>query len=363
MSPVAMDSSYHGPAPQEYAQNSAIPPEDPLGSVVDSLASLFGNTFSTTGVMLPSWVDPSFVAANVAGTRPGQENIVQQLSGDRSTRIGVLRAMLGQQDNPLTSTDEYDPTIPGFVYMGHEKPTHVTTYDPETGLPLVSGSTAAAESTTMAPAFNNVTTVLAQPWTWDHKKQMETMRKMRAAGFTDVVDMDSMMSVWQTMVSRAAQTLQASGGKNLITPWDTLGLYKKEHKAAGMEFNHDGTVTKTAKRVDVADISSDDAWAAMKSQLQEMLGRNPTDAEVRDYMSRANALAAEHPTKTTSTYTTDIASGDTTTKTHEVQGFDASSMDRLAENMAEDAPDYEKTQAANYLNGLLAILDPVTTLG
>lgn len=193
-----------------------------------------------------------------------------------------------------------------------------------------------------------------QPYLWDQEKVTETMKKMRSSGIL-VKSFDDMVNVWGTMVDRAAATYSLSAGEKKLTPWDVLDMYKSEAKAAGSFTDYQSGSTRTTQR-SVSEVTDGEAFSALQSKLSEMLGRDPSDQEVRDFAYRMNHLAAQNPaiTKTITRYKNGDVVG-SNSKTH--GGFTADDVMQNAYEDAQNAPGYAEYQGATtYFNAAMSAL-------
>lgn len=189
------------------------------------------------------------------------------------------------------------------------------------------------------------------PYTWEDEEVAEVMKRLRRAGI-NVRNFDELKAVWDSLVDRASKSYTLSLGKRKLTPWDVLELTRREAEETGSLVNYeDGTQTRTA--TSVSEISEGASWATLRTTLSALLGRDPTDREVRDYAYRMNTLAAKNPsiTETITRYEAGEAVSQESSKTG---GFDADDMAREAYDQAQDDPEYAKVQAGTtYFNALL----------
>lgn len=215
-----------------------------------------------------------------------------------------------------------------------------------------------------APKDKTLTTMQALnlPYTWDEDEIAEAMKTMRQAGIpVTSFDMgtNSLVSVWGSLVDRAAMTYSMSEGSRKVTPWDVLDLYKSEAKAAGTYQNLDGNQTRTTVNRSVSDITEGEAWSLLQDQLSRMLGRDPSDQEVRDFTYRMNQLAAANPaiSKTITKYK-DGEAVSSSTKTS--GGFTAADAQMGAYEDAQSDPEYAEYQSATtYFNAALSALGAI----
>lgn len=228
-----------------------------------------------------------------------------------------------------------------FVFMrditrpGTDDPTQ---FDTPQG--LREGNTVATESeTTRAQTVNRA---LNQPYLWEEDELAEAMKRMQAAGL-DVKSFEDVNSVWKGLVERAAITFSASEGEKKVTPWDVLDMVERE---TGGGLDEDGNRTTTATHHSIDQISEGEAWSTLQSNLSRMLGRDPSDQEVRDFTYRMNHLAAKNPSisKTISQYKNGELVDSTTRETS--AGFTASDVVMKAYDQAQADPEYAEFQAA-----------------
>lgn len=200
--------------------------------------------------------------------------------------------------------------------------------------------------------------VANEPYSWTADQVAENIKKFREAGQTQVKDFDSLTQAWQGLVARAAQTYSFSSGKIKMTPWDALELDRQAQINAGTLTPGGSQVTHQTSR-SVSDVRQADAWSALRQTASSLLGRDPTDQEVRDFAYRMNALAAKSPTITSSTTTTDT-SGNSSSSSHTKQGFDSADLERGAYDTAQSDPDYAEYQSATtYFNAALSALGAI----
>lgn len=229
------------------------------------------------------------------------------------------------------------------------------------GMPVTDTTPPAHKSTKHGDKTLTATQVKNMPYLWDEQKITETMKRMRQAGI-NVTSFDtgdnSLVSVWGSLVDRASIMYSLSGGENKVTPWDALDMYKSESKAAGSYTNYqNGKQTVTHRSV--TDVNEGEAWSVLHDQLQKMLGRDPTDQELRDYTYRMNQLAAQNPSisKTIARYKNgEVVSEDTQT----TGGFNAGDMAHAAYTNGQNDPQYAEYQSATtYFNAALSAIGAI----
>jgi hypothetical protein len=195
------------------------------------------------------------------------------------------------------------------------------------------------------------------PYAWDDDEVAENMRKFRKAG-VNVTDFDGLKNAWSALVDRASKMYVLSQGEKKVTPWDVLELHKKERRDAGV-FTDFEDGSRTVKYTSVTDISEGASWEVLRTTLSALLGRDPSDQELRDYSYRMNTLAAKNPsiTESITRYKAgEVVSEDRTT----TGGFDSADMAKEAYEQAQNDPEYAKVQGGTTLfNALIQALGAV----
>jgi hypothetical protein len=212
---------------------------------------------------------------------------------------------------------------------------------------------------TVAQAMN-------EPYLWSEEQVQSAIERFQQAGFKDVATFDDVVQVWGGLVKRAGSMYSLSSGKRKVTPWDVLGLYSREIAAAQAKqgppgpgdpgFNGRTTVVNKT----IADVSEGEAWSALRGTISAMLGRDPSDQEVRDFSYRMGNLAARNPSisKTIQQYKDGQVVSTTTKQTD--AGFTAADMAQEAYEKAQRDPDYAEYQAATtYFNAAVSALGAI----
>lgn len=311
------------------------------GSSVDSLLA---QALSEAGI------DPN---NPMASTTVDPSNPLTYAALSISQRVSYLPAWARDLKVLGLGKEEEPPGM--FVFMRDRKVPGVadnpTQFDTPQG--FREGNDGVAPS--VATQAQTVTRALNQPYLWDEQELDEAMKKMQDAGL-DVKSFDDVNSVWQGLVERAAKTYTISEGEKKVTPWDVLDLVKREDATAnGGEDPDNFTHVSTSKSVQ--DISEGEAWSVMQSNLSRMLGRDPSDQEVRDFAHRMNGLAARNPaiSKTISTYKDGRLTNSTTREVD--SGFTADDMMMKSYEDAQSDPEYGAYQAgATYFNATMGAL-------
>ena len=239
---------------------------------------------------------------------------------------------------------------PGVDVHTAERP---DTHTGEFALPQDVGPTQA----TVSDGTLTSTQVANLPYTWTEENITEAMKRMREAGI-NVTSFDQLNQVWGGLVDRASMVYSLSEGKNKVTPWDVLDMYKSEAKAADSYINYEsGTRTSTTKSI--GHITEGEAWSSLQGTLSKMLGRDPSDQEVRDFTYKMNQLAAKNPaiSQTISKY----KAGDVTSSTTSTEGgFTGADVAEAAYGQAQSNPGYAEFQSAStYYNAALSALGAI----
>ena len=369
----------------EQAQGPQAP--DPTGFGVDP-AALGGSATSSdplaalagSGLFAPGELES--LSGLVGGSVPGQpidlasalQDTAMAVTGRKgatgSTFAGILPAWAKDLSPEVIGSNDFDPYLgivsqPGDerVFMGDHRTKETTTFAGHMGRPE---SPTSADLPTNLPPETTVThddktltatQVMNLPYSWDEEKITDVMKRMRKSGL-NVTTFDQLTQTWGSMVNRASLMYSLSEGKNKVTPWDVLDMYKSEAKAAGSLVDYEsGTRTSTSRSV--AHVTEGEAWSSLQQTLSQMLGHDPSDQEVRDFTYRMNQMAAANPSisKTIAKYKAcDVTSSSTTTE----GGFSGADVAQAAYQKAQSDPDYAEFQAGTtYYNAALSALGAI----
>lgn len=342
--PVAPTPTWGTPPSQTTAVQNAL-------SAVNSLSSVFQSLLDVSGLDIPASYAPADYSLPAPGS--GSDNFTKAfLTGNADLDPAlVAQARMQGQSLPQDLGDDR-------VYMGHTEKTQVSGGPQHIGLPSTDAELAPPGTTETKHKTTTVQAAFNQPYLWSEDKVSETMKKMREAGL-NVTSFDQMKAVWESLVTRASRTLVLSGGENLVTPWDMLSATKKENIANGT-LDENGNIVRTSTSTSVNTLSEGQAWDTLRATMQNMLGRDPSDQEVRDFLSMANADASRDPSKTVTTSRTDVESGQSHTTSHTTGGYTAADAAKSAYEDIHDDADYGAYQSATtYFNSLLSALGEV----
>lgn len=349
-----------GPAPVG-ASDPAMQALMSMGISPDAIAAALGGGSMNTG---PLWGND--LVAALAQSSMSVAGRYGQTGQDFTGRLPPWARGLPQQ---VTSSPDWDPYLGIVSQQGDERVFMggKTSYQVEVpGTPankfateMAPGSVPSDTQTRQTDTTLTVTQALNMPYTWDEQEIADAVQKFKDAGLkVDSFDSgsNSLVQAWASIVNRAALMYSLSEGKKEVTPWDVLDLYKKEADAAGLgPFSG----SKTTVQRNVTEISEGEAFATLQSNLSQLLGRDPTDQEVRDYTYRMNRLAATNPaiSKTITQYKNGEA---VSSSTHTDPGFTAADMAQSAYETAQNDPEYAEYRGASYLfNAVMSALGPL----
>lgn len=201
--------------------------------------------------------------------------------------------------------------------------------------------------------------VLNLPYRWvnDKKKMDKLFSAVSAATGKPVTDFFSALSVWQDAVKASNQSwVGTNGGKNgtPLSPWEALNLMSRTPGGYG----NSTSAPKTETHRSVSEVSDGAAWSFINDAVTRLLGRAASTSEVQEFASKANRIAADNPTVTT---TTTDGKGNTTSKTK--GGIEAGDLELAARNTANRDSEAGAYQAAStYYNALLGTLSSMANL-
>jgi hypothetical protein len=202
-----------------------------------------------------------------------------------------------------------------------------------------------------ADKTQTVTQVKNQPFLWEQEEIVAAMKRMRVSGLP-VESFDDLVSAWGSLVDRAASSYSLSAGQKKVTPWDVLDMYKSEAKAVGSYTNFQERMngSQTVVNKSVAELTEGQAFTVLQSNMSQMLGRDPNDEEIKDYLHRMNSMAARNPsiTRTIQRYKNgEVVS----TRSENDPGFTADDMTQDAYEDIQRDDEYGEYQAATlYFN-------------
>lgn len=194
-------------------------------------------------------------------------------------------------------------------------------------------------------------------WLADEKTFNQIRDAATKAGIA-VKSYDDVAKIWQQVVQQAASTYSTTGKK--VTPWSLLQL-------RGKTMVNGKPASKTTTSTSIDEVDPAEAKVMIKNSLQQMLGRDPRQDEIEDFISKAQTIAKANPSVTTTTtqYGFDGVATDQSSVSKgggslsESGGGVVGAKAKLAaEELAKDAPDYKDYQAAGvmmpWLNEALA---------
>lgn len=201
---------------------------------------------------------------------------------------------------------------------------------------------------------------------YDDEEREQILNYMRERGI-DVTNLDDAERIWRESVERS---VEAYGSGHEKSPWDIMDLYAPSiteeqdggagaqgpEPVKGMRFQQ----TRTNRSID--ELDSGEVKQTITKSLREMIGRAPTEEEIEDFSSRANALAAENPsvqeTTTTQEWDEDLERYvETERETETSGGVSGSMLAGEAQEQAMESDEYGAYQASTtYYNALMDLL-------
>lgn len=214
----------------------------------------------------------------------------------------------------------------------------------------------------MTPRYMPVEQFLAGMSAMSRDEFLKLRNLMVAAGMVEpgagVLEVESAM---ETVVMKVAGTSTSNTGK--MSP---LGYIKNIARMNGADPDNIGSEeeldpnrTETQTYRTINEITEGQAWASLQGTLSQMLGRDPSDQELRDFTYRMNQMAASNPTitKTVQRFKDGELSG-TTSRTS--GGFDSADIAQEAYDEAQSDPEYAEYQAATtYFSALQQALGAI----
>jgi hypothetical protein len=274
--------------------------------------------------------------------------------------LGALPWWVQSAADEILSRDQFGGAYGAgeqVVYLGSNEVT-ATTVDPANKFASETDGRPGDETTSTKVKPFAVTMTAAQnlPYGWDEQEVADAIERMKAAGL-NVTDFEGLTQAWGMLVNRAAATYTQTDGERKLTPWDVLDLYKSEAVAAGTYVDPNRTETTTSRNV--TEITEGQAWSAIQGTLSQMLGRDPSDQELRDFTYRMNRMAASNPS--ISTTITQYKDGSAvSSSTHTDPGYTAQDLAQDAYDTAQDDPEYAEYRGASYLfNAVQSALGPI----
>lgn len=281
--------------------------------------------------------------------------------------------------NQSSAVPSYDQWMYASVFVGWGKESVRSTQHGSGG----KGLEEAPSHTTRAPQF---VTPFALLQTFDSMSQAEYQKfknKLVAAGFvSSSASPVDVRTEWASIL-KDVQGAQMTGAN--VTPFEFLNSLIKKNgidpkdipstadfdPAAQLAANQ--FQPSTSKVTSVYDLAPEDAEQMLTQMLQSKLGRDPSKAELEDFVDTVKARALANPTTvTTKTRQGDLSGqagpgtqvevaqqgGQTISTVRSIsQGFDQNNVAAIADRRAENAPDYASYQAvATYMPALLQAL-------
>lgn len=191
--------------------------------------------------------------------------------------------------------------------------------------------------------------VTGQYYSWDQATKDKFLTQASLAGYDTQNMKDAQLAaLWGNYVAQAANYY---GSGQAVTPWDIMAKDRSQREAY---MATPRTVTQTQKSFDLS--TEGDARAIFYTAAQQLLGRDPTKAETRDFQKALNAMERANPTitKTTAQYL-----GDTLQSQESVTegGVKEGARQMEAMDIAKAKPEFGAFQAATtYMDALMGAI-------
>lgn len=190
-------------------------------------------------------------------------------------------------------------------------------------------------------------------WLSDDSKVAQIKAAAEKAGFT-VESYDDVSKLWTAVVSQAASSYSLSDKE--VTPWALIAL-------RGKYLVNGRPAAKTTTSTNIDEMDPAQARLMFEQTAQQALGRSPTKAEVDDFIAKAQTIAKENPSITTTTTQQNLDGTDGTSTSYTKGGGDVvnAKAQVAALDQARQSEDYQSYQAAgNYFPMLFdALASPV----
>lgn len=202
--------------------------------------------------------------------------------------------------------------------------------------------------------FNNdktatLSTVAGQYYNWDQKTRNKFLSQLNLAGYdTSQLRDGQIAQLWGAYSQQAAEYF-ARGKK--VTPWDVLAMDMQQREAY---MNTPRSVTQSSTSYDMS--TREDAHGIFMTAAQQLLGRDPTKAEVASFQKALNAYEKANPTVTTQTtsYMGDTVTGQTSTTKG---GVKEGARQLMAVEDVKADPEYGAYQAATtYFDAMMDMI-------
>lgn len=192
-------------------------------------------------------------------------------------------------------------------------------------------------------------------YSWSDEERAQWGKRLYGAGvIEDPADWAGMTKAWSYAVDQTAGF--NAGGKPNMTPWSFIDLLEQQGAFdKNLEERKKATEPRTSTSTSINAIPTrSDADAAIKTLFREQLGRDPEDGELDRYASMMLSKMRANPGSSTTVSTTDPVTGNSTSRSTSVGGFNPTSM---LEDKVKADPEWGAYQAATtYFNALQGAL-------
>lgn len=190
-------------------------------------------------------------------------------------------------------------------------------------------------------------------WLSDDSKVAQIKAAAEKAGYT-ISSYDDISKLWTAVVSQAASSYSLSDKK--VTPWALLTL-------RGKYLVNGKPADKVTTSTNIDEMDPAQARLMFQQTAQQALGRDPTKAEVDDFIAKAQTISTDNPGITTTTHHMGVDGTEESQTSVTKGGADVvnAKSQVAAMDAAKQSEDYQSYQAAgNYFPMLFqALSSPV----
>lgn len=254
----------------------------------------------------------------------------------------------------LTSGSRSNDPYAGFVWMGLRK--DIKPVPTSVGMTDLAFKVASMRTPVSAQQAGYL------PYTWSEKERAKAYARVGEALNTKITSFSQFLNAWDQAVNIAQNSWAATrGGKDgsPLTPWDVFDMMKREGDKYGFGGQQSLARTVTATNKSITQLSDGGAWAILKNAARDALGRNPTHEELRQFAAKANSIAVNNPTVTTTTSHYNARGDLTSSNSKTKQGAGAEDFQMAAEKKVDTAEAGAYQAATTYYNALLNGLNSV----
>lgn len=259
---------------------------------------------------------------------------------NRATKIADLQNAYAVQANQQIKTQGRAVWMgPKTIKIRSQGPERM---DPDTG----------STTTTEKGGDEVLTKEELMSWLTDDVKVKQIIAFAQKAGL-NVQTYDDAAKLWGSVVDMAASAYSFAGKQ--VTPWSIIQLRGKNAGPGGKPAD------KLVTQKTVNEVSPADARLMFEKSMADNLGREPTKAEVDDYIAKAQTIAKSHPDISYTTQHIGFDGNIESQDTRNSPGGSQALQQQAALDQAKQSEDYSSYQAAGvYMPWLMdALASPI----